>query len=119
MPSTIQSGSSRSRFNPDAGERDVAITSGETLCWAGPERFVMTLEGHRQCQSCVAAICSKNVAAIRTRHPSAPDVNMQTADFMPIETINISDEQVTKILGTTEGHFYDVKAIEIASGKLT
>src|SRR5260370_10208966 len=38
---------------------------------------------------------------------------------MPIETINISYEKLQKILETTEGHFHDVKAIEIPAGKLT
>jgi ATP-dependent DNA helicase RecG len=38
---------------------------------------------------------------------------------MPIEVVEIHAEELGKILSTEEGHFADVKAIEIAPGKLT
>jgi ATP-dependent DNA helicase RecG len=38
---------------------------------------------------------------------------------MPIDTIEITDAQVAKILAVREGHFSDMKSREIAPGKLT
>lgn len=38
---------------------------------------------------------------------------------MAIETVEVSDAQVEKILSLREGHFSDMKAIEVAPGKLT
>ncbi|MGM7666742.1 ATP-binding protein [Microbacterium sp. A93] len=38
---------------------------------------------------------------------------------MPIETIEVDDDQVARILTVREGHFQDMKAREVAPGKLT
>src|SRR5690606_33775099 len=38
---------------------------------------------------------------------------------MPIETTAVTPDQVRRILAREEGHFFDLKAIEIAPSKLT
>jgi ATP-dependent DNA helicase RecG len=40
-------------------------------------------------------------------------------EMAPIEVLDISEQQVETALATEEGHFSDVKAIEIAPAKLT